>query len=189
MRLTFTSLSKLLTLLVVLISAVGVQAQEVSPTFKILNSRGEPIAFATITVKNRLDSNVVQKKIADSLGTASFVLIPNAQYVVTITSATHQPLEKGITMSSGQREFRFQLDDLKTLGNVVVRSSRPLMRQEDDKTIVDPENLASTSTSGFEVIEKVPGLFVDQDGNIYIASTTPATILINGREIKMSAAD
>ena len=49
------------------------------------------------------------------------------------------------------------------------------MRQEDDKTIVDPEALAATSTSGYEVIEKTPGLFVDQDGNIYISSMSPAT--------------
>jgi hypothetical protein len=39
------------------------------------------------------------------------------------------------------------------------------------------------------VLEKTPGLFVDQDGNIYISSLTPATIYINGREMKMSAAD
>ncbi len=41
----------------------------------------------------------------------------------------------------------------------------------------------------YEVIEKTPGLFVDQDGNIYISSLTPATVQINGREMKMSASD
>ena len=77
----------------------------------------------------------------------------------------------------------------KTLDAVVIQSAKPLMRQEDDKTIVDPENLAASSTSGYEVLEKTPGLFVDQDGNIYLNSTTPATIYINGREQKMSTAD
>ena len=63
------------------------------------------------------------------------------------------------------------------------------MRQEDDKTIVDPENLVAASTNVYEVIEKTPGLFVDQDGNIYISSLTPAAVQINGRDMKMSAAD
>jgi hypothetical protein len=63
------------------------------------------------------------------------------------------------------------------------------MRQEDDKTIVDPENLAASSTNAYEIMEKIPGLFVDQDGNIYLNSTTPATVHINGREQKMSSAD
>ena len=63
------------------------------------------------------------------------------------------------------------------------------MKMEDDKLIVDPENLIEASTSGYEVIEKTPGLFVDQDGNIYISSMTPASVQINGRDMKMSAAD
>lgn len=77
----------------------------------------------------------------------------------------------------------------KTLGEVEITIKKPLMRQEDDKTIVDPEPLASSSTSAYDIMEKVPGLFVDQDGNIYISSTTPATIYINGREQKMSNSD
>jgi hypothetical protein len=75
------------------------------------------------------------------------------------------------------------------LGNVTVRSSTPLMRQEDDKTIIDPEPLAAASTNAYEIIEKTPGVFVDQDGNVYLSSMTPATIYINGREMKMSTAD
>ena len=63
------------------------------------------------------------------------------------------------------------------------------MRQEDDKTIIDPENLVASSTSGYEVLEKTPGLFVDQDGNIYISSLSPAAVQINGRDMKMSASD
>ncbi|MBK6938062.1 MAG: TonB-dependent receptor [Chitinophagaceae bacterium] len=77
----------------------------------------------------------------------------------------------------------------KTLEAAVVISRKPLIRQEDDKTIIDPENLAEASTNGYEVIEKTPGLFVDQDGNIYISSLTPATVQINGRDLRMSAAD
>ncbi|MFI5129615.1 MAG: outer membrane beta-barrel protein, partial [Chitinophagales bacterium] len=91
---------------------------------------------------------------------------------------------------SAQSSFTFSLEDLpKTLSGVVVTSSKPLMRQEDDKTIIDPENLVAASTNGYEVVEKTPGLFIDQDGNIYISSLSPATVQINGRDMKMSAAD
>jgi hypothetical protein len=38
-------------------------------------------------------------------------------------------------------------------------------------------------------LKKTPGLFVDQDGNVYINSLSPAAIYINGREMKMSASD
>ena len=52
------------------------------------------------------------------------------------------------------------------LNEVVVKSSKPLIRQEDDKSVVDPEPLAASSTNAFETIEKTPGIITDQDGNI-----------------------
>lgn len=75
------------------------------------------------------------------------------------------------------------------LGAVVVQSRRNLVRQEDDKTIVDAEPLANSSSDALEILEKTPGTVVDQDGNVYIASTTPATIYINGREMKLSSSE
>jgi hypothetical protein len=98
-------------------------------------------------------------------------------------------LEKGITVGN-KTAFNFTAEPLgKTLEAAVIISKKPLMRQEDDKTIVEPENLIAASTNGYEVLEKTPGLFVDQDGNIFISSLSPATIQINGRDMKMSAAD
>jgi hypothetical protein len=165
-------------------------AQQLPVTFKVINQKREPVTFASITVTNRLDSTKSEKKVADSSGTARFQLTKDGQYTIQITSVNYQPIEKDITVTGNQSVFTFAAEPLpKTLGGVVVTSQKPLMRQEDDKTIVDAESMAASSTSGYEVIEKTPGLFVDQDGNIYISSMSPATILINGREMKMSAAD
>jgi iron complex outermembrane receptor protein len=47
----------------------------------------------------------------------------------------------------------------------------------------------AASTNAYEILEKTPGMFIDQDGNVYLSSSTPARIYINGREQKMSAAD
>lgn len=71
----------------------------------------------------------------------------------------------------------------------VVSTKKPLIKEEDDKTIVDAAALTVSSTNAFEVIEKTPGAIIDQDGNVYLNSTTPATIFINGREMKLSSAD
>ena len=79
--------------------------------------------------------------------------------------------------------------NVKALANVVVVSKKPLIKQEDDKTIVDAEVLANSSSNAFEVLEKTPGVIIDQDGNVYLNSTTPATVYINGREMKLSSED
>ncbi len=166
------------------------QAQEVEVTLKVINQKKDPIRFATVSVINGLDTTLSNTQSSDSNGITVFKLLKSNPYTVRITSVNYQPIEKGILVTGNSTHFSFTADPLpKTLGGVTVTSRKPLMRQEDDKTIVDPENLASTSTSGYEVIEKTPGLFVDQDGNIYIASLSPAAIHINGREMKMSASD
>ncbi len=54
---------------------------------------------------------------------------------------------------------------------------------------MDAEPLTQSSTNAFEVLEKTPGAIVDQDGNVYLNSATPALIQINGKEVRLSAAD
>lgn len=171
-------------------SAPSLLAQETVVTFKVITQKKEPVAFATINIISRLDTNIVFTKSSDSAGLASFILPRNKQYTVQVSSVNYMPQQKGISTSGNQFSVTFIAEPAgKMLDAAVVTSKKPLMRQEDDKTIIDPENLVASSTSGYEVIEKTPGLFVDQDGNIYISSLTPATVQINGREVKMSAAD
>ncbi len=183
-------LPKLFVVTLLLIFSAPCFGQETPVSIKITNQKKEPVAFATVTVINRLDSTQIIKKVADSSGIARFNLAKNNQYTVNITSTNYQAIEKGISTSGNQTSFSFVAEPLgKTLETAIITSKKPLMKQEDDKLIVDPENLVEASTSGYEVIEKTPGLFVDQDGNIYISSMTPATVQINGRDMKMSAAD
>lgn len=173
-----------------LLAFLFTQSQDIPVSIKIINTKKEPVAFATIIVTNRLDTTQQVKKSADSSGYARFNLLKSGQYTFNISAVNYQPVEKRVALTGNQTNFTYTLEQTgKTLDNVVITSQRPLMRQEDDKTIVDPENLVAASTSGFEVIEKTPGLFVDQDGNIYISSLTPAAVQINGRNMRMSAAD
>ncbi|HEU4472205.1 MAG TPA: outer membrane beta-barrel protein [Flavisolibacter sp.] len=166
------------------------QARQVNVRFKLVNAAKEPVPFATLEVISVPDTVRRQQKAADSSGSAVFTLTPDRPYLVRVSSANNQPFEKSLMVRGDNTEYELELKPLTTaLNTVVVRAARPLMRQEDDKTIVDPENLAAVSTNAYEILEKTPGLFVDQDGNIYLTSTTPATVYINGREQKMSAAD
>lgn len=165
-------------------------AQETTVHAKIINSKNEPVPFTSITITDNSDSTRQWNKVADSSGKAEFNLTKGGHYTTRISSVNYLLFEKQISLTGNQRTFVFSLEPLpKTLSGVTITTSKPLMKQEDDKTVIDPENLATMSTSGYEVLEKTPGLFIDQDGNIYISSMTPATVYINGRDMKMSADD
>lgn len=165
-------------------------AQQAQLKINILNSKKEPVTFATVKLIPVADSSGAKEKISDSSGVALFNVVQGSLYIINVTSINYLPAQKGLTIKNPSSVFTITLASSENkLNAVVVTAAKPLMRQEDDKTIVDPENLAAASTNAYEIIEKIPGLFVDPDGNIYISSTTPATIYINGREQKMSAAD
>ncbi|HYC40338.1 MAG TPA: TonB-dependent receptor [Chitinophagaceae bacterium] len=163
-------------------------SQSFTTGFRLVNRKKEPVPFATVTAVSYADSTRVRETTADSSGFAGMSL-ERGQYVLRVSAVNYLPLETRVTIN-GERSFEFSLEPLpRTLDEVVLTSRSPLMRQEDDKTIVEPENLVAASTNAYEVIEKIPGLFVDQDGNIYISSLSPAAVQINGRDLKMSAAD
>ncbi len=181
---------KLLLFLVFAASFSHLYAQETNVSFKIINQKREGLPFATVSLTSVADSNTLLERTTDSIGAVIFRSVKTGNYQVRVTSVNYTPALKGISVTATDPSFTITLDPGSTsLSTVVVTATRPLMRQEDDKTIVDPESLAASSTNTFEVLEKTPGLFVDQDGNIYLNSMTPASIYINGREQKMSTAD
>ncbi|MEO7802178.1 MAG: outer membrane beta-barrel family protein [Ginsengibacter sp.] len=172
----------------IIVRSTSIYAQQ-SVLIKIQNNAKEPLPSATIMISANTDS-AKAIDVADGLGQARFVLKSNQLYKLTISATNYVSFDKSIFVKPGDSLFVLTAEaNSKALKSIDITATRPTVRQEDDKTIVDPENLASSSTNAYEILEKTPGLFVDQDGNVYLSSTTPATIYINGREQKMSASD
>jgi hypothetical protein len=113
-----------------------------------------------------------------------------SKYIIRISSVGFEASEEPVSITNSSAEYSFKLKRKTTsLTGVTVTAKKPLIKQEDDKTIVDAEVLANSSTNAYEVLEKTPGTIVDQDGNVYLNSMTPATVYINGREMKLSSED
>jgi hypothetical protein len=154
----------------------------------IVDKKSQPIAFANITIQ-MIDSVMPQNLVADSNGIKSVLLVPGKLYKIKTSAVGYQMDNKTIKFEN-LNSLKIELKEMNgQLKEVVVTSTKPLIRQEDDKSIVDPEPLAATSTNAYETMEKIPGIFIDQDGNIYLNGLSPAGIQINGRDLRMSATD
>jgi iron complex outermembrane recepter protein len=183
-------MKKQLLFAILLIPSFGVFAQNQLIKIKLVDKKNEPVVGSNVVIKERLDTMKVQFGSTDTAGIVVFTVENDKQLFVNATFVGFKPLQQGIVVSEKQTKFKFTLEEqAEILRGVEIVSKKLLIRQEDDKTVVDPEAIANTSTNALEVMEKTPGLFVDQDGNIYISSTTPANVYINGREQRMSNAD
>ena len=154
----------------------------------VVDNKNQAIGFANITIQT-IDSVMPQNLVADSNGIASILLTPGKLYKIK-TSAIGYQIDNRTIKFENLKMLKIALKETNDqLKEVVVTSTKPLIRQEDDKSVVDPEPLAAASTNAYETMEKIPGIFIDQDGNIYLNGLSPAGIQINGRELRMSATD
>jgi len=154
-----------------------------------MDVKNNSIPFANINIKSVLDSTKQFSLVADSNGIARASISPNKNYAIQVTALGYKKYNKTIALENNTVVTLKLLEDPTQLNQVVVTSSKALVRQEDDKSVVDPEPLAAGSTNAMETIEKTPGVFIDSDGNIYLNGLSPAGVQINGRDLKMSPSD
>jgi hypothetical protein len=153
-----------------LLSAVDT-TEEISAVVAITNAAGQQVYAENVT------------------GRDTFRAMPNTPYTINVVALGMKTLKSDFKV----KEVLVQLDvTLQPEGNqlesVVIVAKKPFIRMEDDKEIVDAGPLADGSTSAYEVLEKTPGA-VAIDGNIYLNSSTPAMVQINGRQLKLSGED
>ncbi len=174
-------------LLIVLMHKIG-YAQMTPLKLTVVDGKKQSIAFANISIQ-MIDSAISKNQVADSNGQVNVMLQQGKLYKFT-TSAIGYQIDNRTIKFENLNSLKIQLKESNgQLKEVVVTSTKPLIRQEDDKSVVDPEPLAAASTNAYETMEKIPGIFIDQDGNIYLNGLSPAGIQINGRELRMSASD
>ena len=171
------------------------KAQQQSILIKVVDARYNPVGFANISIVSKLDSTKISNAITDSIGITKINLAAKTNlaaknaYTIKVSAIGYKKYSKDYFIND-QSSIAIKLtEDPTQLNEVVVKSTKALIRQEDDKSVVDPEPLAASSTNAYETVEKVPGVFIDQDGNIYLNGLSPAGVQINGRDLRMSAAD
>jgi len=173
----------------VFFSAIAGAQTNTSLRVFLTSGKNDSLNNLTLQLFRLPDTLLVNTKPAQINGTL-FKVDKFSKYIVRVSGVGYENTERAVGIADKPVSISVLMKkNVKALSTVVVVSRKPLIRQEDDKTIVDAEVLANSSTSAYEVVEKTPGAIVDQDGNVYLNSMTPATVFINGREMKLSSAD
>lgn len=179
---------KLYLLIIGLLISFYSGAQSLRLSVSLQQDKNSQPLNATLELRQLPDSQLIATTTTDSA--TIFNVTARTKYSLKVTAVGTVEMREVVSIEDSAVSL---IIDLKrkagNLGNVTVVARRPLIKQEDDKTIVDAEVLAQSSTNAYEIMEKVPGAIVDQDGNVYLNSATPAIIQINGRDIKLSSAD
>ena len=161
----------------------------------VADAGGKPMEAVSITLLNKTDSSATRVTATDKSGQFRFDKIPAGKYVIAITHIGYanwysQPLEVTVTKPSIQLNTIVLQSAGSSLGEVTVVGKRPLIENKIDKTVVNVD--ASTTNGGLtalEVLEKSPGVMVDNDGNVSLKGKPGVIILIDGKPTYLSAQD
>lgn len=157
----------------------------------INKATGEPLDFATVQL---IDASTGR---ALAIGTNTddqgyFILsgIKDGKYIVRISSVGSVDQERPVTLSGKDvnlGEIRLA-DDAKLLQEVVVEGVKSQMRFELDKKVFQVDtNIAAAGQSASELLESIPSVEVDQDGEVSLRGSSSVTVWINGKESGLTA--
>ncbi|TMI75098.1 MAG: TonB-dependent receptor [Bacteroidetes bacterium] len=190
---------KITALLTIVLTALSLSSYGQSRAGKVngtvIDGSTKIIESATITLHRVKDSSIAKMSVADKTGKFVFEGVADGKYFVSISAVGHQ---KGYSESFEITETHSNIV-LKTielipqatsLGGVSVSAKKPLIEQKPGKTVINVD--ASPTNAGLnvlELLEKSPGVSVDNDGNISIKGKQGVLILIDGKQTYMSGAD
>ena len=150
---------------------------------KVVDSKNNPIFFATVAAYNSADSTLVQAESTAEDGSFAINNLKDGDYYLTASmlSYTDQTIAN-LSVPGSENDLNFQLGaDANLLSTIEIKDKAPLLEQRADKLIVNVEgNITNTSGSLLDVMRKVPGMLVVRDRLSLAGSGTP-TILLNGK--------
>ncbi|HEY1007686.1 MAG TPA: carboxypeptidase regulatory-like domain-containing protein, partial [Sphingobacteriaceae bacterium] len=154
---------------------------------RLTDNNHEPVPYASVSVVSAGDSIPVAGAVSDDRGrftiswqgTGTFRLRLSAIGFVTRYTDPFAPAGTPFVKDFGDLQLAA---DSRLLGEVTVRGLRPTITVKADRMVVDVEGSALASGgSALEVLEKAPGVWIDQDGNIQLNGKSGVRVMINER--------
>jgi len=81
-------------------------------------------------------------------------------------------------------------EDARVLGEVVVRAQKPLIEQDGGKLILNVQNtIIAAGGSAAELLERAPGVSIDQNNQISVNGKTGVNVMIDGKPTYLPPAE
>lgn len=175
--------STLITFLLLLPAAVF--SQNVQITGQVVDNESEPLINATVAVYDEdAPETPLSGTVTDVNGDFTLEVDPG-NYLLRISFLSFQDHEQPLEVASGQDidlgTIRLQPTQSE-LGEVEVQGQRSYMEMNfDSRTFNVEEDVTSLGGSALDVLDNVPSITTDFEGNVSLRGNQGVQILINGR--------
>ncbi|HEY0272491.1 MAG TPA: TonB-dependent receptor, partial [Chitinophaga sp.] len=169
-----------------------VQAQSISGL--VTDHRQQPALAATVALVRSSDSSIVKTTLPGNNGQFTFEKAAPSSYRIWITMIGYRKYISNVfTLGPGQHltlpPVTLQQQDTR-LREITVATQKPFIERKIDRTVVNADALISSAGgSALDVLEKSPGVAVDQDGTISLKGKNKVMVFIDDKPSYLSGTD
>ena len=147
---------------------------------------GESMPYVNVAVYDKATQKFIKGAISDEKGLFSISGLAYGQYDVKLSYIGFTTLEKDFAVDEQHRHANLKKlhmsEDSQTLQEVTVTAQRPAMRLEVDRKSFDvSQDISNAGQAATDVLENIPSVEVDTEGNISLRGNTSVEVWINGK--------
>ncbi len=182
-------------LLSLVLSSLGMSTLAQSPSGKISGKvSGVQTDGVSISLLNSSDSSIVKFTVSDKTGSFSFPDIKPGTYLIQASAAGAKPeyssqvaVSENGTADAGTLTLQPASKNMK---EVVVTSKKQFIERKIDKTVLNVDaSITNAGSTAMEVLERAPGVQVDNDGNISLKGKQGVIVMMDGKPSYMSGTE
>ncbi len=149
---------------------------------------GENAASVIVSLQHASDNSLVKNESVDAKGNFTFENIAAGNYSIVISSNGKKVYEgKPFALNADTNLGQLTAEKETRLEEVTVTKSKPYIERSEGKMILNVDsNIGATGSSAFEVLEKAPGVNIDNNDNISLRGRGGVQIQIDGKPTPMS---
>lgn len=146
----------------------------------------EPLGFVNVRVNNQQGGTFVGGGMTDANGSFSVQGLKPGKYTLSLTFVGYKELSRPFEITAADKQHSFarlyMTEDAQQLRGVTVTGQKSTMKLEVDRKSFDVTQLISNAgQSASDVLDNVPSVEVDNDGNVSLRGNTSVEVWINGK--------
>ena len=160
----------------------------------VKDNTGKELSSVTISLLKAQDSSLVKADVSDDKGRFDITAPGSGKFLLSFALVGHEKtfspvfdLQAGQAYNAGNIVME---PATKKLQDVTVTSRKPMIEIKADKTVFNVENsINATGSNALELLQKSPGIQVDNNENISMKGKTGVKIYIDGKMTQLNSKD
>ncbi|MFD1872923.1 outer membrane beta-barrel protein [Hymenobacter bucti] len=158
---------------------------EVSGTLLDQGTR-QPLPFANVLLRRLPDSIVVANTQTAANGTFALASVPLGRYLLRAEALGYRPAGRPLTLAAPTPVVRLGewlvSPAAVQLGSVVVQGEKAALVDDLDKKVINvSKDLNSAGGTAADVLQKVPSVAVDENGQVSLRGNSGVTLYLDGK--------